>query len=83
MKKVYWSLGTFVVLCLTVLALLSYGNPQWSKYVYLWQAYVYPVYYDDEEENKCYIPMPENGQQLSDCKIAQIRKWINDGMPDN
>ncbi len=29
------------------------------------------------------IPMPENGQQLSDCKIAQIRKWINDGMPDN
>jgi len=29
------------------------------------------------------IPMPQNGQQLSDCKIAQIRKWINDGMPDN
>ena len=29
------------------------------------------------------IPMPQNGQQLTDCKIAQIRKWINDGMPDN
>lgn len=29
------------------------------------------------------IPMPENGAQLSDCKIAQIRKWISDGMPDN
>jgi len=29
------------------------------------------------------IPMPENGAQLSDCKIAQIRKWIDDGMPDN
>jgi mono/diheme cytochrome c family protein len=28
-------------------------------------------------------PMPKNGTQLSDCKIAQIRKWINDGTPDN
>lgn len=28
-------------------------------------------------------PMPKNGNKLSDCKIAQIRKWINDGMPDN
>ena len=29
------------------------------------------------------VPMPENGSPLSDCNIAQIRKWINDGMPDN
>ncbi|MEZ5197024.1 MAG: c-type cytochrome domain-containing protein [Bacteroidales bacterium] len=29
------------------------------------------------------IPMPQNGQQLSECKIAQIRNWINEGMPDN
>lgn len=29
------------------------------------------------------IPMPKNGAQLSECKIAQIRKWIEDGMPDN
>jgi mono/diheme cytochrome c family protein len=28
-------------------------------------------------------PMPQNGPPLSDCDIAQIRKWINDGMPDN
>lgn len=28
-------------------------------------------------------PMPRNGNQLSTCSIAQIRKWINDGMPDN
>jgi len=27
--------------------------------------------------------MPKNGSQLSDCDIAQIRKWIDDGMPDN
>jgi mono/diheme cytochrome c family protein len=28
-------------------------------------------------------PMPNNGNQLSDCKIAQVRKWIDDGMPNN
>jgi mono/diheme cytochrome c family protein len=27
--------------------------------------------------------MPKNGNQLSECKIAQIRKWIDDGMPNN
>jgi mono/diheme cytochrome c family protein len=28
-------------------------------------------------------PMPKNQPVLSDCKIAQIEKWIDDGMPDN
>jgi hypothetical protein len=27
--------------------------------------------------------MPQNGNQLPDCSIAQINKWIADGMPDN
>ncbi|HPE54873.1 MAG TPA: hypothetical protein P5514_10590 [Bacteroidales bacterium] len=29
------------------------------------------------------IPMPQNGMPLSDCKVAQIRNWINEGMQDN
>jgi len=28
-------------------------------------------------------PMPKNALKLSDCKIAQIRKWIIDGTPNN
>jgi hypothetical protein len=28
-------------------------------------------------------PMPQNQDKLSDCKIAQLRKWIDDGTPDN
>lgn len=28
-------------------------------------------------------PMPRNQPKLSNCKIAQIRKWINDGAPHN
>jgi uncharacterized membrane protein len=28
-------------------------------------------------------PMPKNGDKLSDCKIAVIRKWIDAGTPNN
>lgn len=30
-----------------------------------------------------FVPMPQNSAKLSACQIAQIRKWINDGTPDN
>ncbi len=30
-----------------------------------------------------YSPMPKNGAKLSDCKIAQFRRWIDLGMPNN
>jgi hypothetical protein len=28
-------------------------------------------------------PMPKNGTQLSDCKIKQVKVWIDAGRPDN
>jgi mono/diheme cytochrome c family protein len=28
-------------------------------------------------------PMPKNGAQLSDCKIKQVKAWIDAGRPDN
>ncbi len=30
-----------------------------------------------------YSPMPKNGQKLSDCKITEIKIWIEDGTPNN
>ena len=30
-----------------------------------------------------YQLMPQNGNQLSDCRIAQFQKWIDEGMPNN
>ncbi|MEI6060678.1 MAG: hypothetical protein WCR72_08215 [Bacteroidota bacterium] len=30
-----------------------------------------------------YKAMPQGSEILSDCKIAQLKKWINDGMPNN
>jgi ribosomal protein S16 len=30
-----------------------------------------------------YSPMPKNGARLSDCELAQIKKWIDAGAPNN
>jgi len=30
-----------------------------------------------------YSPMPKGGNKLSDCNIVQLKKWINQGMPNN
>lgn len=30
-----------------------------------------------------FAQMPKNANKLSDCNIAIIRKWIDDGAPDN
>jgi len=30
-----------------------------------------------------YSPMPKGGGMLSDCNIALIEKWVEDGTPDN
>lgn len=41
-KKIYWGLGIMFTLTLAFFAFLSWGNPQSSRIVYMWQAYVYP-----------------------------------------
>jgi mono/diheme cytochrome c family protein len=33
--------------------------------------------------NPNYSPMPKNGNKLSNCNIAKIRKWIEAGAPNN
>ena len=30
-----------------------------------------------------FSPMPKNGNKLSDCNIAKIRKWMTAGAPNN
>ncbi|WP_242919864.1 hypothetical protein [Pontibacter liquoris] len=30
-----------------------------------------------------YPPMPQGGAKLSDCTIAKIKKWVDDGAPNN
>ncbi len=30
-----------------------------------------------------FTPMPQGGNKLSDCTIAKVKKWIDDGTPDN
>ncbi|MFW5975012.1 MAG: hypothetical protein ACOCQ6_02280 [Bacteroidota bacterium] len=30
-----------------------------------------------------FSPMPKNQDKLSDCELTKIRKWLDDGAPDN
>lgn len=30
-----------------------------------------------------YSAMPKNGNKLSQCNIAQFKRWIDQGMPNN
>ncbi len=30
-----------------------------------------------------FTPMPQGGNKLSDCTIAKVKKWVEDGAPDN
>jgi len=40
-KKVYWIVGVLFALSIVgVPVILSFGNPQWGKHFYMWQAYV-------------------------------------------
>jgi len=40
MKKIYWSLALTFTLSITTLCILSFGNPQWGRWVYRWQCYI-------------------------------------------
>jgi len=42
-KKPLIILATLIAITLAGLGFLSYGNPQVHKYVYMWQAYVWPA----------------------------------------
>lgn len=46
-KPLKWIVGVFV-LAILMLCFLSYGNPQSGKWVYMWQAYVYPKHNHEE-----------------------------------
>ena len=39
--------------------------------------------YNSVAHNGQASPMPKNGSKLSDCKILQIKKWIDAGSPNN
>jgi len=54
MKKLYLYILVPIVLVSIVLGVLSFGNPQWSKHIYIWQAYTYPsltLKYSDKLED--------------------------------
>ena len=50
LKKFQFTIIVLVVL-ITTIGFLCYGNPQSNKYVYIWQAYVWPAETYDPKHN--------------------------------
>lgn len=42
MKMIFWFIVSSTLLLLICIVLLAFGNPQWNKYIYLFQADYYP-----------------------------------------
>lgn len=65
----------------------SNSNPgagiQLTDYQHIASAASNPSFIGAITHTPPYQPMPQNGNQLSDCRIAQISNWISAGMPDN
>ena len=58
MKKVVWLLCVIFVLGISVVLLFYFGNPQWHKYCYMWQAYIIENQ-ATQYENSRYIKRPK------------------------
>jgi len=54
--KSYAAIALTLVLALTTLGILRFGNPQWHKYVYIFQAHYFPKY-----KNGMIFPQNKNG----------------------
>ena len=49
MKKLYLATSVTIVLMLVAFCCFTYGNPQSSKYVFMWQAHVHPAIIIDKD----------------------------------
>jgi len=53
-KKLWLTILIPSAVVLGCLSLLSFGNPQWNKYFYMWQCYIYPNHEDSSWETSEY-----------------------------
>ena len=69
MKKIYWSLAITLITCIIALGVLSFGNTQWHKYIFMYQAYILKI---DIDVSKGYSGIwkqwHENGNVLCESK---------------
>ena len=70
MKKLWFTIVGILALIFITLGLLSFGNPQWGKWVYCWQAYFWPSY--DEELIKG-VPVKDNLGLERKCSLGGWR----------
>lgn len=59
------------------------GNIRLEDYATIRQAAVNGSLYGAVSHQPGFSPMPQNAAKLPDCNITQIRKWIENGTPNN
>ena len=87
-RPIKWILG-FTLPIVVILCLLSFGNPQWGKWVYMWQTYVItsPEWpgqkIDDSVNAKWYIFLTgmylANPHQKRSSYSGEWKHWNKDG----
>ncbi len=74
-------MNTFCVGCHN--ASLTGGGYDFSNYDGVASAVLYERLLGSMQQLPDYSAMPQGGSRLSDCKITQVRKWIEAGAPNN
>lgn len=59
------------------------GNIRLEDYATIRQAAINGSLYGAVSHQPGFSPMPQNAAKLPDCNISQIRKWIENGTPNN
>jgi len=73
MKKLYWSLGSVLLSSIVILLILSFGNPQSHKYVYMWQAYVLDRRLEVQQAFPLGVSLKTNAQIIIKYKIQYMK----------
>jgi len=71
MKKLRLIIGGIFISAAFTLCLLSFGSPQLGKWVYMWQAYVYPDYNGKRKPSDVNL----NGDKFDDYRVPIPNKF--------
>jgi len=68
LPKVYLAIAATLILALTALGILRFGNPQWNKWIYICQCYYWP---------KGELQRPKLAQYYGDQVVVPKEHMIN------
>ena len=77
--KLYMAALAFIAMIFIAFLCISYGNPQAHKYVYMWQAYIWPAKTDKNFKILSFAPEKPKVFFSSSNYTGTWRTWYRDG----